>query len=137
MAATLWAQAGTEGLETIRKEHDHVRRFEQALDFSEAQLKAARQLVRDAGSRTELERMLEDVSGGAALALESLRETGKKPSRLGKQYKKGEVKTREMERMLNDLALALGVDDRPMAEKARDQVATTHEEFLLGVMTGK
>jgi len=131
------APPGGEGLEAIRKEPDHVRRFEQALDLSEVQAKAARQLVKDAGSRSDLEKLLEDVTGGASLALESLRNTGKKPSKLGRQYKKGELKTREIERMLSDLALALGVEDRPLAEKARDHVSITHEEFLLGVMGGK
>ncbi|MBI4889162.1 MAG: hypothetical protein HY821_00965 [Acidobacteria bacterium] len=134
---TVLAAAGapaTPGLEEIRKEADGRKRFDLAIGLAENQALAARQLVRDSGSRTDLEKMLADVTGGCDLALESLRSLGVKPSKLGKQYKKGEVKSRDIERLLGDIALALSIDDRPLAEKARDQVAVIHEEFLLGVM---
>jgi len=40
-------------------------------------------------------------------------------------------------RILKDLVTALSMDDRPAAEKVRDQAEVTHEEYLLGVMSGK
>jgi hypothetical protein len=129
-----FAAPPADSLDAIRQDADPKHRFERALAFAEVQTSAARQLVKDSGVRAELQALLAGVTSGATLALESLRSTGLKPSKLGKQYKKGELKTREMERVLSDLALALSIEDRPMAEKARDQVAITHEEFLLGVM---
>lgn len=122
-------------LDEIRREPDAKRRFERAIAFADAQGLAARQLVRDNGLRADLEKLLATTVEAAQLALDSLRSTGLRPSKLSKQYKKGEVRTRELERLLTDLALALSVDDRPAAEKARDQVGVIHEEFLLGVMS--
>lgn len=121
----------------IRKEPDHLKRFELALALAETQTKAARQLVKDSGSRIELLKMLEEVEAASVLSLESLQATGKRPNKLTKQYKKGELKTMEILRILKDLALALGVEDRPAAEKVRDRAEVTHEEYLLGAMSGK
>lgn len=122
-------------LDEIRREPDAKRRFERAIAFADAQGIAARQLVRDNGLRTDLEKLLTTTVEAAQLALDSLRSTGIRPSKLSRQYKKGEVRTRELERLLTDLALALSVEDRPAVEKARDQVGVIHEEFLLGVMS--
>ena len=121
----------------IRKEPDPLKRFEEALALAETQTKAARQLVKDSWSRTSLMAMLEDVEGACVLSLESLQATGKRPNKLTKQYKKGELKTMEILRVLKDLVVALSVEDRPAAEKVRDQAEVTHEEFLLGAMSGK
>ena len=121
----------------IGKEADPLRRFELALALAETQAKAARQLVKDSGSRTELMKMLEDVEAASVLSLESLQSTGKRPNKLSRQYKKGELKTLEILRILKDLVVALSLDDRPAAEKVRDRAEVTHEEFLLGVMSGK
>jgi hypothetical protein len=127
--------AAPTSLDEIRREPDARRRFERAIAFADAQLLAARQLVRDNGLRADLEKLLATTVEAAQLALDSLRSTGLRPSKLSRQYKKGEVRTREFERLLGDLALALSVEDRPTAEKARDQIGLIHEEFLLGVMS--
>ncbi|MBN9657286.1 MAG: hypothetical protein J0H49_03860 [Acidobacteria bacterium] len=124
-------------LEEIKKEPDLIKRFERSIELAEAQAKVANTLVKENGSRTELMRALSEIGAATNLALESLRETGKKPAKLTKQYKKGELKTQAIMRQLKDLVLALGFEDRPAAEKIRDEVTVTHEEFLLGVMTGK
>jgi hypothetical protein len=124
-------------LAEIRKEPDPLKRFEGALALAETQTKAARQIVKDSGSRTSLMAMLEDVEGACVLSLESLQATGKRPNKLTKQYKKGELKTMEILRILKDLVVALSLDDRAVAEKVRDQAEVTHEEFLLGAMSGK
>jgi hypothetical protein len=121
----------------IKKEPDLIKRFERSIELAEAEAKVANTLVKENGSRTELMRALTEIGAATKLALESLRETGKKPAKLTKQYKKGELKTQAVMRQLKDLVLALGFEDRPAAEKIRDEVTVTHEEFLLGVMTGK
>ena len=121
----------------IRKEPDPLKRFELALALAETQTKAARQLVKDSGSRAELMKMLEESEAAAVLSLESLQATGKRPNRLTRQYKKGELKTMEILRILKDLVVALSIEDRPAAEKVRDRAEVTHEEYLLGAMSGK
>ncbi len=80
---------------------------------------------------------LEEVAGGVELALESLKATGKPPRKLGKQYKKGEVKSRDLVRQLEQLAPAISLDSRQPAEEARDRVSKLHEAFLDGVMSKK
>ena len=121
----------------IRKEPDPLKRFELALSLAETQTKAARQLVKDSGSRADLMRLLEESEAASVLSLESLQATGKRPNKLTKQYKKGELKTMEILRILKDLVMALGIEDRPAAEKVRDRAEVTHEEYLLGAMSGK
>jgi len=97
----------------------------------------ARQIVRDSGSRTELLTALDVTAEAAELSLKSLRDTGRKASKLSKQYKRGELRTRDIVRQFADIAAALNLEDRPGAEKLRDRVALVHEEYLLGVMSGK
>ena len=121
----------------IQKEPDPLKRFELALALAGTEAKAARQLVRDSGSRAELMRVLEEVEAASVLSLESLQSTGKRPNKLTRQYKKGEQKTLEILRTLTELVMALSVEDRPAAQKVRDRAEVTHEEFLLGAMSGK
>lgn len=133
----LAASAFAGGLDEVMQEPDLVKRFEKAILLAETDAKAAHELVKDNGSRSELMRTLDEIAAASKLSLQSLRDTGKRPGKLSKQYKKGELKTQAIVRRLKDLILALGYEDRPAAEKVRDEVMVTHEEFLLGVMTGK
>ncbi len=137
LVALAAVQALGAGVAEIRKEPDPLKRFELAIGWAETQTKAARQLVKDSGSRTELMKLLEEAEGALMLSLESLQATGKRPNKLNRQYKKGELKAMEILRILKDLVAALNVEDRPAAEKMRDRAEVTHEEFLLGVMSGK
>lgn len=130
------AAAGS-ALDEVKQEPDLVKRFEKAIALAETDTRAANQIVKDNGSRTELNNTLEELGAAATLSLQSLRDTGKRAGKLSKQYKKGELKTQAIVRQLKDLVLALSLEDRPQAEKTRDQVMLIHEEFLLGVMTGK
>lgn len=138
LLALLLAPSGAaDALEEVRKEPNLVRRSERALALADALCAQARQIVRDSGSRTELLEVLKVTTEAAELSLRSLRETGRKASKLSKQFKRGELRTRDIARQMTDISMALSLDDRPEAEKLRDRVSITHEEFLLGVMSGK
>lgn len=126
-----------ETLDDIRREADLVRRHDRALDYASAQARTLRELIQGGGTRAELAARLTEVEEAAQLSLQALRDTGRKASKLSRQFKRGELATRGILRLLEDSILALGVDDRPAAEKARDAVNATHEDYLLGVMTGK
>jgi hypothetical protein len=119
----------------VRAIPDPLRRFNAAIACAEHQYAQARELVREFGSRQELESHLNDLADAYQLALDALKETGRKPSRLGRQYKKGEVSTREVERMLHEVALAVTLDDRPLVQRAHARVTAVHDEFLQGVMS--
>lgn len=121
-------------LSDIRKEPAPERRFELSIDRADTLLKETRSLA-DQGDIKKLADVLEDVAGACELGLQSLRDTGKRPSKLGKYYKKGELRTRDYIRRLENLENALNFDDRPLAAKAKNRVTVMHEEFLLGVMS--
>lgn len=124
-------------LDQVRAEPKLEKRSELAIDYAGAAVARARKTVSESGSRTVLDVALKETVEACQLALDSLRETGKKPNKLGKQYKRAEMRTRQFVKELTDLALALSLDDRPVAESARDRVQLLHEEFLVGVMSGK
>lgn len=124
-------------LEEVRRESNLEKRSERALEYAEASLEKGLGVVKRFGPRSELESSLEEVVRACELSLESLRETGKRPGKLSKQYKRGELRTRGLIKEMADLAVAISVDDRPAVEQARDKVILLHEEFLLGVMSGK
>jgi multidrug resistance efflux pump len=121
-------------LKEIQKEPSLERRFELALAQAETSLKEAKALL-PGGEIKQLEEALDEAASAAELSLQALRETGKRPSKLSKQYKRGELKTRQYIRQLEDLEKALGLQERPLAAKAKDRVTITHEEYLLGVMS--
>jgi len=135
--AFMLAPQPADSLEQIKKEPDLVRRSERALICADSAAARARQIVRESGSRAHLFEVLEETVQAAELSLQSLRDTGKRASKLSKQFKRGELRSRDIVRQLSDIAAALGIDDRPDAEKLRDRVSLVHEEYLLGVMSGK
>lgn len=129
-----WTLQGSSALDEVRKQPDPLRRFEAALTLAGDAMRRARTVVQEAGTITELKAALDEVSGGVEVALEALRATGKHPRRLSKQYKKGEVRSRDLLRQLEQLVPAISLDSRPPAEQARDRVAELHEQFLRGAM---
>jgi hypothetical protein len=137
LALVLAPAAPPESLDLVRKEPDLVRRSERALALADTLCTKARQIVRDSGSRTVLLETLEQTVQAAELSLSALKGTGKQASKFSRQYKRGELRTRDIVRQLNDISAALGIDDRPEAEKLRDRVSLVHEEYLLGIMSGK
>lgn len=121
-------------LEEVRREGDPMRRFDQALRLAEARLADAWKLVREQGPVGEFEGVVNEVVDASRLALEALESTGKRPSRLSRQYKRGEIRTRGFERGLKELGLAVSFEERAFVEQAREKMAQIHEKFLQGVM---
>lgn len=126
-----------EALEEIRKQPDLMKRFENALTHAENAMAKARAVVRDAGTVGDLKQALDGVTGGLELSLESLRATGKTPRKMGRQYKKGELKSRDLLRQLEQLVPAISLDTRPPAEEAREVVSKIHQSYIEGVMSKK
>jgi hypothetical protein len=123
-------------LDDVSKEPSLERRSELALTFAERRMAEARTFSA-AGDAAKAFAALEDVAAASEYALRSLRETGKKASKLSRLFKKGELKTRDFLRKLESLIPALPFDDRPAGQKYKDRVQAVHEDFLLGIMSGK
>lgn len=128
---------GAVDLEAVKKEPDPARRSDKALDAAAEALKEARALPTEGGSVGDLQKAMDTMIEAVELSLKSLRDTGKRPNKLTKYYKRGELMTREMERQAENLIQALAFDNRPPAEKAHARLAVLHDEFLFGVMSGK
>jgi hypothetical protein len=121
-------------LDSIRKEPSPEKRFDLAISYADLQLKQARELSQG-GEAQKFVAALDDTAAACQLALESLRSTGKRPSKLSRQYKHGELTTRDYVRRMENLEKAVGFDMRAAVTKAKDSVTITHEEFLLGAMS--
>jgi hypothetical protein len=128
---------GAVDLEAVKKEQDRQKRSELALDAAAEALKDARALPTEGGSVADLQKDLDTMVQAVELSLQSLHDTGKHPNKLSKYYKKGELRTREMLKQLENLIQAIAFDNRPPAEKAHDRLVVLHDEFLFGVMSGK
>jgi hypothetical protein len=121
-------------LDAVKKEPSLEKRAELAIENADQALTRAKSASTE-GDFAKVSAALEETAASCELALESLRDTGKKPSKLSKQYKQDEIRTRQFLRRLDGVIGAVNLDDRPKAEGYRDRVTTVHEEFLLGVMS--
>jgi hypothetical protein len=128
---------GAADLEAVKKEPDLQKRSNLALDVAAAALKEARALPAEGGSSADLEKGMDTMIEAVELSLKSLRDTGKRPNKLTPYYKRGELKTHEMQKQIENLIQALAFDNRPPAEKAQARLIVLHDEFLFGVMSGK
>jgi hypothetical protein len=124
-----------EDVSAIRKEPVPERRFERAILQMELSMKEAQDLFKQGAEPARLQAKIEEIGACGDLSLEALRDTGKKPGKLTKQYKRGEVKTRETLRKMESFVAALGFDERPPAEKIKIRLQVVQEEYLLGVMS--
>ena len=124
-------------LDAVKKEPDLQKRSDRALDAAIETLKLARALPAEGGSVADLRKHMDTMIEAVELSLQSLRDTGKKPNKLTRYYKRGELKTREIQKQLDSLIQALAFDNRPPAEKAQERMNVLHDEFLFGIMSGK
>lgn len=120
-------------IDEIRKEPDHVRRHERALAYAETSLQQARE--HSASDVAKVPEALSRMAEASELSLQALRDTGRRPGKLSRQYKRGEMKTRDFLRRLDALIAALNFEDREKAQSYRVRLNATHEEYLLGVMS--
>jgi exonuclease VII small subunit len=112
------------------------KRSERALENGGDALDAAKTAY-EAGNLAAMRASLKEVQESVELAIQSLRETGKHPSKNTKYYKRGELKTRQLHRRLESFSNLVGLDDRPVVDAVARRVQEIHEEFLNGVMSRK
>ena len=130
-AAPAWAD-----LSAARAEPNLEKRSRKALDNAEQAAAAARQAYRDGDLKPALA-ALEEVGESVLLAHESLKQTGKNPSRSPKHFKNAEIKTRGLLRRLDDFRLEMSIDDRETLDRVWAVIDQVHRELLQGIMGGK
>ncbi len=120
-------------LTAARAEPNLERRSRKALDNAAATLKAAEKVYRQ-GDLKQAQVLLAEVRESVELAHESLKQTGKNPSRSPKHFKHAEIKTRELVRRMGDFREHMAIDDREVVDQVRARVQEIHDELLRGIM---
>jgi len=128
----LWAA----DLSQVMAEPNLERRSRAALVQAEQSIKTAGHAY-GANDLSAVRAALEEVAQAVELAHRSLRETGKNPSRSPKHFKHAEIKSRELLKRLEALALEMDAADRPMVEPIKERVTRVHDEILTGIMSKK
>lgn len=122
-------------LESIKKESSPDRQQQRALDLMESLFRQAQDELRDSSPPKKVQATLDQVADAAEFSLNALRESGKKASKMTKQYKRGDLRTRELIRKMESFIVAMQYDDRPAAEKTKVRLQVVAEEYLLGAMS--
>lgn len=136
LLALLAAAPALADLSAARAEPNLEKRSRKALENAERVFSAARQAYRK-GDVTQAQAALEEVRESVVLANESLKQTGKNPSRSPKHFKRAEIKTRGLLRRMEDFRLQMSFDDRETLDRVRAVIDKIHQELLLGIMGGK
>jgi hypothetical protein len=123
-------------LEAVRAEPRLDRRYWKALEYGSAQIDAARKSYQE-GPIEGFQPALDNVLKSVSLCDDTLRATGKNPSKSPRHFKRAELKIREMIRRLQGLEELVSVDDRAAVNKIRTRIQSIHDELLLDIMGRK
>lgn len=123
-------------LTAIESEPNLEKRSRLALDNGDKAMDAARSAYKN-GDLAAMKEALKEVQQSVELAIQSLRDTGKHPSKNAKHYKRGEIKTRQLHRRLESFEQEVNFEDREAVNAVVRRVQEIHDEFLNGVMSRK
>ncbi len=124
-------------LAAAKAEPNLEKRAKLALDNANAALKAAQDAYQKTGDVQQTDASLNEVSESVQFAFDSLKQTGKNPSKSPKHFKNAEIVTRELLRQLTDFREQMSALDRDGIDKARLAIQSVHDELLAGIMSGK
>ncbi|MCC7154526.1 MAG: hypothetical protein IT161_08120 [Bryobacterales bacterium] len=127
----------SDDLEAAKKETSPDRRQRRALDLMDASFHQAQDALRENSPPDKVQALLDQMADAAEYSLAALRETGQKPGKMTKQYKRGDLRTRELIRKLESFINAMAYGDRPAAVKTKVRIQVVAEEYLLGAMSRK
>jgi len=117
----------------IRKEPDLQKRYTAALQFASARLDAARKHI-EGGDRAAYETDLKEFVEAIEFSDETVRATGKDPSRDSRHFKRVEQRMNEFRRRLASLGQEVSVDDRAPAMDALAKLQERHDHLLQDIM---
>jgi hypothetical protein len=136
LLALLCALPLSADLSPIQAEKNLEKRSRLALDHADEELRESRRAYKD-GDLERTTMLLAEVEAAVALAEESLKETGKNPSRSPKHFKHAEIKTGDLLRKIDSFSRDMSYADRHLTEKLKKNLEETHDRLLHGIMTGK
>ncbi|MBI4904639.1 MAG: hypothetical protein HY820_13440 [Acidobacteria bacterium] len=120
-------------LATIRANPQPDARYWAALEFANSLIDVLRKQYQE-GKIEEMQKSLSDLQEAVQLCDDTLRATGKNPSKSPKHFKKAELKEREILRRLRTLEDEVSVEERSIVTKVRTKVAELHDELLYDIM---
>jgi hypothetical protein len=124
-------------LTAAKSEPNLERRAEKALDNAAQAFQSAQKTYLVKGDVKETDSLLEEVRISIDLAYESLRQTGKNPSRSPKHFKKAEIRTRVLLRRMRDFRDQMSALDRDELDRVRAGVQKIHDDLLSEIMGQK
>jgi phage shock protein A len=120
-------------LATIRKEPDLQKRYTAALNFASARIDAARKHI-EAGDQAAYEADLKEFVEAIQFSEETVRATGKDPSRDSRHFKRVELRMNEFRRRLASLEQEVSIEDRGPATEALAKLQQRHDHLLQDIM---
>ena len=130
------SEAPADDLARLQSEPNLEKRAHAALNNAEEALKQARDAY-TSGETSAAESRLEEVEQSVELADNTLKQTGKNPSRSPKHFKYAELRTRDLLRKLDGFRDDMSVADRPALDKVIATVQKIHDALLEGIMGKK
>lgn len=123
-------------LQQARAEPNLEKRARLALENASARLQAARGAY-DKDDESGLKSNVAELQESVDLAFASLNETHKDPRKSPKWFKYAEIQTRDLLRKLDAFQQDMSFQDRPLLDKAKEDLQQVHEKLLMGLMEGK
>lgn len=120
-------------LSSIRNEQNAGKRSELALEYASTAMDSARD-ANSAGDIKKMKASLAEVGEAVELSYQSL---AGEEHRSTRDYKRAELKTRELLRRIDGLSQLMDVVDRPAADKLHAEVSQIHDELLQGIFARK
>ena len=131
LSGVAWAD-----LSRANAEPNLEKRSQLALENAKQALKAARQAYNN-GDLAKTKAWLTELQQSVRLAEESLRRTGKNPRKSPKYFKRAEIGTRELLRLIHSFHDFMSFDDRSMLDFVKAEIQRVHDSLLTGIMRGK
>jgi hypothetical protein len=85
----------------------------------------------------QTKKLIAEMLTGVEAAEKALSETGKNARKRPKDFKLGEMRTREMLKRIDSLENDMDLDDRQFVVEAKVKVQEIHDEWLLEIMGAK
>ncbi len=115
--------------DAIKNEPSAEKRFQLAFDHAAKVLAESRDVA--------IEQRMKQATETVELGMQSLEAMGRKPYQNARNYKRAELRVREVLRRADALRKEAPVDDRPALEDYYERINAVHEKLLEGVMSKK
>jgi polyhydroxyalkanoate synthesis regulator phasin len=124
-------------LASVKAEAKPDKRAGKALDNAQDAFKNARDQYLEKGDMKQASAYLDEMMESVQLAYDSLIATGKNPGKSPKNFKKAEIRTRDLLRKLADFRDQMSALDRDGIDKIRESIQKIHDDLLAGIMGDK